>query len=179
LDKQIKLVKKAMRGNEKAFEKLVENESEKLYKTAFLYMRNQEDALDVLQETIYKAYISIEQIKQPEFFTTWLTKILIRISYDFLRKKKKVILEESFLSTQLTEQSYDIEGKLDLLHAISKLNNNHQTVIILFYYHDMPIRCIGETLNMPENTVKTNLRRAKIDLRRLLGGMEYEQTGHQ
>ncbi|SDC36915.1 RNA polymerase sigma-70 factor, ECF subfamily [Terribacillus halophilus] len=179
MDNHIKLVKKAIRGNDKAFEKLVEIESEKLYRTALLYAGNKEDALDVLQETIYKAYISIDQVKQPEFFSTWLTKILIRTSYDFLKKKKKIILDENYLSAQHAKNNSDIEGKLDLLHVISKLNRDYQTVIILFYYHDLPIRCIGETLNMAENTVKTNLRRAKIELKRLLGGMEYEQTAFQ
>jgi ABC-type Fe3+/spermidine/putrescine transport system ATPase subunit len=65
LDNTINLVKKAIRGNDKAFEKLVKQESEKLYKTAFLYVRNKEDALDVLQEAIYKTYVSIDQVKQP------------------------------------------------------------------------------------------------------------------
>ncbi|PAF23116.1 RNA polymerase [Terribacillus saccharophilus] len=179
MDNYIKLVKKAMNGNEKAFEKLVKNESEKLYKTAFLYVRNKEDALDVLQDTIYKAYVSLEQVKQPEYFMTWLTKILIRTAYDFLRKKRKVIFNDSFVNIQSTENSNDIEDKLDLWNAISKLNKDYQTVIILFYYHDLPIRCIGESLGMSENTVKTNLRRAKGDLKKLLGGMKNEQTAFQ
>ncbi|MFP7492942.1 sigma-70 family RNA polymerase sigma factor [Terribacillus saccharophilus] len=179
MDKHLKLVKKAIRGNEKAFEKLIENNSEKLYKTAFLYVRNKEDALDVLQDTIYKAYVSIGQVEKPEFFTTWLTRILIRTSYESLRKKKKTILDERYITNELPEKSIDIEGKLDLLKAISQLNKDYQTTIILFYYHDLPIRNISETLNLPENTVKTYLRRAKLELKRLLGGMDYEQTAFQ
>ncbi|WP_070120055.1 sigma-70 family RNA polymerase sigma factor [Bacillus marinisedimentorum] len=180
LDNNIDLVKKAINGNVKAFEKLVKKESEKLYKTAFLYVRNKEDALDVLQETIYKAFVSIEQVKQPEFFNSWLTKILIRTAYDFLRKKKRVVLDDTLLNNYKTESRLDIEGKIDLVNAITKLNQDYQTVIILFYYHDLPIRCIGETLEMSENTVKTNLRRAKIELKKILGGMnEYEQTASQ
>lgn len=176
LDNNIHLVKKAIRGNDKAFEKLVKQESEKLYKTAFLYVRNKEDALDILQETIYKAYISINQVKQPEFFTSWLTKILIRTAYDFLRNNKKIILDESLLKNVTAASKTNMEGKMDLVNAISTLKQDYQTVIILFYYHDLSIRCIGETMGIPENTVKTQLRRAKMELKRILEGVNtYEQ----
>lgn len=176
LDRNIKLVKKAMNGNARAFERLVKKESEKLYKTAFIYVRNKEDALDVLQETIYKAFVSLEQLKHPEFFYTWLTKILIRTAYDLLKNNKKIVLNERLLNNYAIESEPDIDEKIDLIHAISKLRQDYQTVIILFYYHDLSIRCIGETLEMPENTVKTNLRRAKIELKRLLGGVtKHEQ----
>lgn len=176
MDNNIHLVKKAIRGNDKAFEKLVKQESEKLYKTAFLYVRNKEDALDILQETIYKAYISINQVKQPEFFTSWLTKILIRTAYDFLRNNKKIILDESLLKNVTAASKTNMEGKMDLVNAISTLKQDYQTVIILFYYHDLSIRCIGETMGIPENTVKTQLRRAKMELKRILEGVNtYEQ----
>lgn len=180
LDNNINLVKKAIRGNDKAFEKLVKLESEKLYKTAFLYVRNKEDALDVLQEAIYKAYVSIDQVKQPEFFTSWLTKILIRTAYDFLRGKKRMILDESLLNNYKVDSQTNIEGKIDLVKAISELNRDYQTVIILFYYHDLSIRYIGETLGIPENTVKTHLRRAKIELKRILEGVKdkYDQKAY-
>ena len=172
----IALVKKAINGNQKAFETLVKNESEKLYKTAFLYVRNKEDALDVLQETIYKAFVSIEQVKQPEFFNTWLTKILIRTAYDLLKKRKKSVFDEQLLDSYLDESSPNVEGKLDLTNAIYTLNQNYQTVIILFYYHDLPIRIIADTMGKPESTVKTYLRRAKIELKLSLEGVDkFEQ----
>ncbi|USK35137.1 hypothetical protein LIT25_07365 [Bacillus sp. F19] len=61
-------VEKAIRGNEEAFEELIQLESSKLYKTAFLYVRNKEDALDVLQDTVCKAFVSIGSLRQPEYF---------------------------------------------------------------------------------------------------------------
>jgi len=172
----INLVKSAIKGDEKAFETLVKGESEKLYKTAFLYVGNKEDALDILQETIYKAFISIQQVKQPEFFNTWLTKILIRTAYDLLRKKKKIILDENIMNNFITDNPQDIEGKIDLISAISMLNNDYQTAIILYYYRDLSIRSIAETMEKPENTVKTYLHRAKIELKKTLKGVnKYEQ----
>jgi len=171
------LVRLAIKGNEKAFETLVKQQSEKLYKTAFMYVRNKEDALDVLQETIYKAFISIEKVKQPEFFHTWLTKILIRTSFDLLRKRKKLVLD---FTKDTPTKTNDIDGKIDLITAISKLSENYQTVIILFFYHDLPIRNIAEIMDIPENTVKTYLRRAKKELKHSLEGVNYfEQRAFQ
>lgn len=173
--KNLSLVKKAINGNEEAFETLVKNESERLYKTAFLYVRNKEDALDVLQETIYKAFISIEQVKQPQFFNTWLTKILIRTAYDVLRKRKKVVFDESLIRNVSDNHVRDVEGEMDVLNAITNLNKNYQTVIILYYYHDFTIHQIAETMEKPENTIKTYLRRAKIALKKSIGGVNYNE----
>lgn len=68
------------------------------------------------------------------------------------------------------------ENDLDLVHAIGGLSENYQTVIILFYYHDLPIRTISGMMEKPENTVKTYLRRAKAELKAALeGGKDHEQ----
>ena len=66
--KQIRLVKKAVAGNAKAFEMLFQKHSEQLYRTAYIYVRNKEDALDIVQETAYKAFLSIAQLRNPEYF---------------------------------------------------------------------------------------------------------------
>jgi RNA polymerase sigma-70 factor, ECF subfamily len=79
-------VKKAKRGNTKAFQKLVEAEKEKLYRMAYLYVKNESDAIDIVHETIYKAYISIKKLKETDYFSTWLMRILINTSLDLLRK---------------------------------------------------------------------------------------------
>lgn len=175
--KQEKLVKKAIKGNEAAFEALVTAESEQLYKTAFLYVRNKEDALDVLQETVYKAFISIEQLKNPEYFSTWLTKILIRNAYQLLNSKKKTILTGDDFIQQLAEkESNSLDQPYDLPDALSKLSPHYRTVIILFYFHDLSIQTIADTMKKPEGTIKTYLRRAKIELKKILeGGDQFGQ----
>lgn len=59
-----------------AFEELLMLYSDQLYRTAFLYVRNREDALDIVQETSYKAYIAIRTLKINKYFSTWLKKFL-------------------------------------------------------------------------------------------------------
>jgi RNA polymerase sigma-70 factor (ECF subfamily) len=168
LENNINIIRKAIRGDEKAFEFLVKEQSDVLYRTAFLYTRKKEDALDVFQDTIYKAFISIKQVKQPEFFQTWLIKILIRTAYDLLSKKKKLVLDGEVIYSRNFDNTAQAATRIDLHNAISKLNHNYQTVIILFYYHDLPIHAISEITNFPENTVKTYLYRSKAQLKEIL-----------
>ena len=76
--------------DDKAFEKLIEHYKEYLYKTAYLYVKNGADALDIVGETIYKSFIGRKKFKDYSFFKTWITRILINNAIDLLKKKKKL-----------------------------------------------------------------------------------------
>ncbi|MBN8192890.1 sigma-70 family RNA polymerase sigma factor [Bacillus sp. NTK074B] len=168
----VKLVKKAIKGNEQAFEKLIHSESEKLYRTAFLYVRNKEDALDVVQETVCKAFISISRLKNPEYFSTWLIKILIHTAYGILKKQKRMVLTgDEYFDNAIASEKTDVEGRIDLLTAVASLSQHYQTVIILFYFQGQSIKTISKTMETPEGTVKTYLHRAKKELKKLLEGV--------
>ena len=82
------LVKKARRGSPTAFGDLIEGPQEYLYRMAYLYVGQEDAALDVVQESILKAYKSLKTLREPEYFRTWLTKILINTAQDLLRKRK-------------------------------------------------------------------------------------------
>ncbi|MES1047646.1 sigma-70 family RNA polymerase sigma factor [Heyndrickxia oleronia] len=160
-------IKKAKKGDEKAFQQLIQEEKNKLFRIAYLYVKNENDALDIVQETVYKAFISIKQLKEPNYFSTWLTRILINCALDFIRKNKNIIPFAEVEDT--SEERQPIEEKLDLVEAIRKLENPYKTVIILRYYKDLTIKQIADLLNCPEGTVKTNIHRAisklKLDLK--------------
>lgn len=169
---EIKLVRKAIKGNKNALEDLLILHGDQLYRTAYLYVGNREDALDVVQETAYKALLAVGQLKNEKFFLTWLTKILIHCSYDVLKKKKSEIPLEKMIDLSMSKKENKDEC-LDLVEAISQLKNQYRSAIILFYFHDLPINEVAKTMNVPENTVKTYLRRGKDQLKKLLGGMSY------
>jgi RNA polymerase sigma-70 factor (ECF subfamily) len=160
-----KLIKKAKKGDRKAFSKLVEIEQSKLYKTAFLYTKNKEDALDIVQETIYKALISIKNLKEAKYFSTWITKILINCSLDFIKKKKKVVMIESGEIEKIPYKEVEIDHRIDLYHAIDSLNERYKTIIILRFYQDQTITQIADLLELPEGTVKSSLHRAIQELK--------------
>ncbi|PEI93153.1 RNA polymerase [Bacillus pseudomycoides] len=173
---EIKLVKKARKGDDAAFEQLIRLYQDQLYRTAYLYVRNKEDALDIVQETVYKAYLSIEQLKKPNYFLTWLTRILIHNAYQLLGEKKKVTKiedgREADTSGGMPNKLHQIEQNIDLQEAIQRLDENYQTVIISYYYYDLPIHQIAWQMNIPEGTVKTYLHRARKSLKKLLGGSD-------
>ena len=82
----LKLVRKAATGSKEAFEKLIIMHQEYLYKTAYLYTKNEQDALDAVQECAMRAMISMDKLREPAYFKTWITRILINCIY--LEKKK-------------------------------------------------------------------------------------------
>lgn len=170
--KDIKLVKKAIRGDNKAFEELLVIHSEQLYRTAFIYVQNREDALDIVQETAYKGLLSIRQLKNAEYFLTWLTKILIHCAYDLIKKKKNELPLENEFELTSANQDRNIE-RLDLIEALNELKEKYKSAIILFYFQDMPIHEVAKVMDVPENSVKTYLYRGKAQLNKLLGGNQY------
>lgn len=169
---EIKLIKKAIRGNKNAFEELLVIHSDQLYRTAFLYVGNREDALDIVQETAYKALLAIGQLKNERFFLTWLTKILIRCAFDVTKKKKNEMPIEKILELA-SGTSEKRDEYLDLVSAISQLNDQYRNAVILFYFQDLPISEVAIIMNVPENTVKTYLHRGKNQLKQLLREVTY------
>lgn len=158
------MVKKARRGNNEAFEQLIATIRNKLYRTAYSYVQNQEDALDIYQEAVFEAYISLRKLKKLESFEYWITKIVIFKAIDFIRKDSKHILTDNvelFTGIYSENKLNLIEHSLDLTYAFSHLAANYKTLILLRYYHDLSIHEIAEILNYPEGTVKSHLYRAR------------------
>lgn len=123
------LIRKAVQGDSDAFEQLLIEHTDRLYRTAYLYVRNREDALDIVQETAYKAFSSISQLRNEKYFLTWVTKILINYAYKVQKKRRNEISSENEVATLSRVKN---EEKLDLASAIGKLPSKHQTCIILF-----------------------------------------------
>lgn len=164
-----KVVKLAIKGDEKAFSQIMDISKESLYKTAYAYVKNEDDALDIVQETVYKAYISIEKLKKPQYFKTWITKILINTAIDVSKKKNNLIYMESTDYINAIEDNEESKiNKLYLWEAIDKLDEKHRDVIILKYFNDLTIQEISEILNCPIGTVKTHLNKGLCTLRKIV-----------
>ncbi|MDW2884480.1 sigma-70 family RNA polymerase sigma factor [Exiguobacterium artemiae] len=166
------LVRRAIKQDEAAFEQLILLHSEQLYRTAYVYVKNEQDALDVVQETVYKAFISIGQVKEPKYFVTWLTKILIRNCYRVLNQQTVV----ADLIEQIPMKESSREEHLDLIDALSHLRKEYRDVLVLFYFHDVPMKEIASFIGITLNTVKTYLRRGREELKKQLGGLDYVEA---
>ncbi|MBM7572359.1 sigma-70 family RNA polymerase sigma factor [Aquibacillus albus] len=162
------LVKKAQKGNEKAYITLFQQYEADIYRTAYVYVKNQEDALDVVQETAYRSFATISHLKDPKYFKTWLIRITINCSIDLLRRRKKVVQLKPDYEEYIGEESEtkDLPLSLSLKELIDALSEEEKSVILLRFYHDYTIRETAEILEIPLGTTKTVLYRALKKLRK-------------
>ncbi len=167
----LKLVEKAAKGNREAFGELIIMHQEYLYKLAYMYTKNEQDALDAVQECAMRAMISMDKLREPQYFKTWITRILINSIYRAQQKYRNSSPFEDY-NEAAPEQTLSIEEKTDLYDALDLLPPMYKTVVILQYFHGMKIKDIAEVMNIPQGSVKAYLHRAKELLRRQLDGEE-------
>ncbi len=166
-----KLAQRAKKGDDEAFEQLISSVREKLYRTAYAYVRNEQDALDIYQEAIYTAYVTIKKLKKPESFTSWITKILVFKAIDFIRKESRHFsTDDAEVFSTLIEPEHvdDLMHAMDLSVAFKYLGPKVKTIILLRYYHDLSVKEIAIIMNVPEGTIKSHLNRAKKELKPIL-----------
>ncbi|GAA0865728.1 sigma-70 family RNA polymerase sigma factor [Paraclostridium tenue] len=170
---EIDLVRDAKKGSDQAFEELINIYKEYLYKMAFIYTKNEHDALDIYQETVYKSYLNIDKLKDSSYFKTWITRILINnvnMKNRHVNKFKDVEVEDYIGEIEYSS----IEEKIDLYDAIDVLEEKYKTPIILQYFQDLTVSQISKIMDCNENTVKSYIRRGKKKLYDLLKEEAYE-----
>ena len=166
---EVFLVKRATKGDRQAFEKLMDIYFDRLCREAYIRCKYEEDVKEIVQETIYKAYRNIRSLKEPQYFKTWLSRILINVVNDYLRNKGMVDLEldeTSYVKEVVIEDK--IEIKIDLYNAIDELEDKYKDAVILRYIDDLKIEDISKILDRPVNTIKTHLRKALKDMKKML-----------
>ncbi|MEN8077314.1 sigma-70 family RNA polymerase sigma factor [Clostridioides difficile] len=160
-------VEQAIKGDKDAFINIIKVNKEYLYKTAYMYVKDDLKALEILQETITRGYTGINKLKEPSFFKTWITRILINVAIDTVRRESKIIDIDETVCIEVSK-SISIEERLDLYNAVDLLRDKYKTIVIMKYFNDMKIQDISILMDIPENTVKTYLNRAKKELRSIL-----------
>lgn len=150
--------------NDESFIQLINLHKENLYRIAFAYLKNEQDSLDIVSDTVYKAYMNIDKLKETRYFNSWITKILINSAINKLKSNKKIIYVDDYNilnnNINISEMEFDISKNIDLYSAIDTLDIKYKNLIILKYFQDMTISQISKLLKYPEGTVKVYLRRA-------------------
>lgn len=136
-------------------EKLVEH-YDKYYRLAYSYAGNQEDAMDIVQESACRAIMASDKLRQPEFADTWIYRIVINTSLEFLRKRQKEYLSGEALPEEGKEDRY---REFDVEHALEQMEPMDRTIIILRYFEDLKLEQIAKVLDENVNTVKSRLYR--------------------
>ena len=140
------------------------NNQESFYKIAYSYVKNKDDALDIVNDSICKALTKINSLNDIDRVKPWFYKILINSAIDCIRKKNKYIV----LNQYEFENEYisnDVYSNIDLLQALDKLPEQYKTIIMLRYFEDMKIEDIAIILSQNINTVKTKLYKGLRHLR--------------
>ncbi|ASB90889.1 RNA polymerase sigma factor [Bacillus sonorensis] len=132
---------------------------EHVYRLAYSYVKNQEDALDIVQESIHKALASVDSLRNPETMKSWFYKILVRTAIDFLRKQKKLKVMDDQTIEYLSKGKEDTYQDTDLYEALEELPHPYKTIIVLRFFEDLKLEEIAEITGENINTTKTRLYR--------------------
>lgn len=143
---------------------------QRLYRTAYLYLGSEADALEAVDEAVYQALRALKKLREPEHFETWLTRILINACHKELRRRKRFSGEETLPETAGPD-AYDT---LPLKEAIRRLPEDLRVVIILRFFTGYTQSETAAALDIPQGTVATRQRRA-LELLRLELGEEGDE----
>lgn len=150
-------------------EQFILENKESHYRLAYGYVRNKENALDIVQEAILKALQSVDRLEEIRYLKTWFYRILVNTAIDFIRKNKRMtVMEDDVLGIHLptTEMEW---ADLDLQQAIDELPPVYKTIILLRFFEDLKIEEIADITGDNVNTVKTRLYAALKKLRLKVG----------
>lgn len=157
---------RAQAGDKKAFIRLIHSMEPRLYNVSRSILKNDEDCADAAQEAIIKAYKGLASLKNPDFFGTWLIRILINECNKIWNVKQKYYYGE--VAEQRDYPMDNIEEKIELREAVNKLKHSFRIVVVLYYFEDLPVKQIAEILDTSEGVIKSRLHQARACLNQML-----------
>ena len=161
------LIKRAKDGDVEAFAQLFSQFEVELYKTAYVYVGNEPDALDVVQEVAYRSFKYIHSLQGATYIKTWLMRITINCATDVLKKRGQILSYEN--DFEESEEPYEeLPDKWALEDVMTKLTKEEKDVILLRFYHDYTLQQMATILQLSLGTTKTILYRALRKLRQAL-----------
>jgi RNA polymerase sigma-70 factor (ECF subfamily) len=184
------LVREAQRGDTGAFEELVARHRDKLYARALSMMRNEEEAIDLSQEAWVKGWQRLTQFQGESSFSTWMTRIVINLCLDELRKQKRRRAESI---EEMDEESGGVERQMPVVtinpterlergelrqridRGLGQLSYEHRTVLVLHEFEEMEYKEIAKAMDCSIGTVMSRLFYARRKLAALLADLKPEK----
>lgn len=183
------LVRYAQRGDMRAFEELVARHRDKIYARAFSMMRNEDDAIDISQEAWVKGWQRLKQFQGESSFLTWMTRIVINLCLDALRKHKRQRAESIEV---MEEESGGVERQMPVVtanptaglerselrqridKALNQLSYEHRTVLVLHEFEELEYKEIAKRMQCSIGTVMSRLFYARRKMAALMAS--YKRT---
>ncbi len=155
------LIKKARGHDKAAFQQLMEEQMQSLYKVAKAILKNEEDVADAMQDTVLTCWEKIDTLKKDKYFKTWLIRILINHCNAIYRQRTRIVSEESVSEPWIQENGYtDVEWE----NFLNCLEEKYRVVIMLYYVQGFKTREIAKILEVNENTIRGRLAAARKKL---------------
>lgn len=167
-------VRLAKEGKEEGYNFLYEQTYQKSYYIALKYMKQEDAALDVLQEAYIKAFNSLDQLQDAEKFAGWFSRIVATKALDELKKRKVLVFSqlqtddedipmEELMADERTDNQPELaidkeETSRLVQEIIGTLSDEQRICIMMFYIEEIPVKEIAQILNVSENTVKSRLK---------------------
>jgi RNA polymerase sigma-70 factor, ECF subfamily len=185
------LVRAAQAGDMAAFEELVARHRDKVYGRAFTILRNEDDALDVSQEAWVKSWQRLTQFHGDSSFATWITRIVINLCLDHLRRQKRLQAESieqmddevggverqmPTVTVNPTEGLERAELRQRIDQALAQMTVEHRTALILHEFEDLEYKEIARRMGCSIGTVMSRLFYARRRLAGLLAGLKREEA---
>jgi RNA polymerase sigma-70 factor (ECF subfamily) len=175
------LIQQAQKGSHDAFAILVNEHQRYVYNLALRVVKDENEALDLAQETFVRAWTALPNFKGQSQFRTWLYRIVTNLCYNRLPNLRRSlndlgddvmedIPEPGFNTPARVFESNETRGHLH--QAMEHLDENYRLLITLRYQNELSYEEIASTLNLPLGTVKTGIFRAKAQLRNALVHLE-------
>ena len=147
-------------------EQIVRTYADMVYRIAYRYVKNSIDADDVFSEVFLAYFKKVRVFDSEDHRKAWLIKVTINCAKDLLGQRLQ--LQQSIEETVADKTVRDADTYMDLHDAIEHLSPKYREVIKLYYLDDLSVREIAQILNKNENTVKTQLARAREILKSVL-----------
>src|SRR5215510_10987731 len=162
------LYRAAIHGDRDAFAMIIRTHSRTLFAIAYGILQNREEAEDVVQDSLIKAWKMRWRVRDPEKFPAWLSMIARHRAHDVFRKRRPAPFTHEPIDTKQAS-SLDITAMDQQLHsALATLPELHRTALTLRYFEEMDYRTIEDTLGLTNGALRGILGRALASLRKQL-----------
>jgi len=155
---QSALIKEAMRGNTECFAAAVHRIRDRSYHIAYSYLQNEQDSMDAVCDAVEKALLNLKKLKEPEYFNTWFTQIVINQCKMQLRKSRRLrYANEEELSEEAVITAISKEEKMDLEQIISRFPPTTRLLLQLKFFQGYTLEEIADMTELAIGTVKTKI----------------------
>ncbi|WP_170932757.1 RNA polymerase sigma factor [Desulfosporosinus sp. FKB] len=164
----ISLIEQVLSGDSEAFNRLVQNYSAYVYRTAFAFLHDKSEAEDASQEIFLKVYRSIHHLKDVHVFPAWFKKVITSVCLDRIKLKKLDIVPESQIESISSSLYNPRDIRIEIREALNMLSSEERELVLMVDWQGYNYQEIAAILKIPLGTVKSRIHAARLHLKKIL-----------